>query len=254
MIDPIISSLLAPVMEIAESAGAFLRNHHDKMTSIEYDRRDVKTDADRRAEDLILNDLRKLADFPMLSEERGTVESQAVSSDYVWIVDPLDGTMNYVRGIPGSCVSIALWRAEVPVLGVVYSFHNNEMFSGIVGEGARLAGQPIRVSETKDAKSAILLTGFPVGGEFDEQSVERFVRHVTRFRKIRMIGSAALSLAYVAAGRGDAYYERHIRTWDIAAGLAIVLAAGGRIQVTQTGKPHSVIAYAGNAYIEPVTA
>src|SRR5262245_5489345 len=247
-----ISSLLAPVTEIANRTGTFLLNHRDKMTSIEYDRRDVKTDADRRAEDLILKDLRNLADFPMLSEERGAVESQGVSSDYVWIVDPLDGTMNYVRGIPGSCVSIALWRADVPVLGVIYSFHNNEMFSGVVGEGAWLAEQRIRVSETKDAQSAILLTGFPVGGEFDQQAVERFVRHVTRFRKIRMIGSAALSLAYVAAGRGDAYYERHIRTWDVAAGLAIVLAAGGRMEVKPTGKSHSVIAYAGNAYIEPL--
>jgi myo-inositol-1(or 4)-monophosphatase len=249
-----ISSLLTPVIEIANRAGMFLLDHRDKVTSIEYDRRDVKTDADRRAEDLILNDLRKLADFPMLSEERGIVESQGVSSDYVWLVDPLDGTMNYVRGIPDSCVSIALWRADVPVFGVIYSFHNNEMFSGVVGEGAWLSGQPIHVSETEDAKSAILLTGFPVGGEFDEQSVERFVRHVARFRKIRMIGSAALSLAYVAAGRGDAYYERHIRTWDIAAGLAIVLAAGGRMEVKPTGKPHSFIAYAGNAYLEPLTA
>jgi len=249
--DSQISSLLTPVIQIAHRAGIFLLDHHHKMTSIEYDRRDVKTDADRKAEDLILNDLRGLADFPMLSEERGMVESQS-SSDYVWIVDPLDGTMNYVRGIPGSCVSIALWRADTPVFGVIYSFHNNEMFSGVVGEGAWLAGQPIRVSETEDAKSAILLTGFPIGAEFDEQAVARFVRHVTRFRKIRMIGSAALSLAYVAAGRGDAYYERHIRTWDVAAGLAIVLAAGGRIQTTPTGKPQSLIVYAGNARIEPL--
>jgi myo-inositol-1(or 4)-monophosphatase len=85
--------------------------------------------------------------------------------------------------------------------------------------------------------SAMLLTGFPVGANFDYESVEGFVQQVTRFMKIRMIGSAALSLAYVAAGRGDAYYERHIRTWDIAAGLAIVLAGGGRIHVTPTGKP-----------------
>src|SRR5262245_66421748 len=100
-----ISSLLKPVIQIANRAGMFLLDHRDKMTSIEYDRRDVKTDADRRAEDLILNDLRKLADFPMLSEERGTVASQGVSSDYAWLVDTLDGTMNDVRCRPGSCVS-----------------------------------------------------------------------------------------------------------------------------------------------------
>src|SRR5262245_19749863 len=129
-----ISSLLLPMTQIANRAGTFLVKHRNEMTSIVYDGRDVKTDADRRAEDLILNDLRKLANFPMLSEERGAVESETVSSDYVWIVDPLDGTMNYVRGIPTSCVSIALWRADVPVLGVIYSFDNNEMFSGIVGE------------------------------------------------------------------------------------------------------------------------
>lgn len=240
--------------QIARSAGILLLNHRDKMTNVAYNGRDVKTDADRRAEDLILHDLHKLADFPILSEESGLVESQGAFSDYLWIVDPLDGTMNYVRGIPLTCVSIALWRADVPIFGVVYSYHNDEMFTGAVGQGALLSGHPIHVSETKEAKNAVLLTGFPVGGDFDDQSVERFVRHVTRFGKIRMIGSAALSLAYVAAGRGDAYYERHIRTWDVAAGLAIVLAAGGRIEVSRTDKPQSLIAYAGNAHIEPLTA
>jgi myo-inositol-1(or 4)-monophosphatase len=99
---------------------------------------------------LILDELRKLADLPMLSEERGSVGSHTISSDYVWIVDPLDGTMNYFRGVPASCVSIALWRADVPVLGVLYSLDNNQMFTGIVGEGAWMDGQPIHVSETKD--------------------------------------------------------------------------------------------------------
>jgi myo-inositol-1(or 4)-monophosphatase len=247
-----ISSLLAPVTQIARDAGIFLLGHRDKMTDVTYNRRDVKTDADRRAEELILHELPKLADFPILSEESGIIERQAVSSDYIWIVDPLDGTMNYVRGIPLTCVSIALWRTDVPVFGVIYCFANDEMFTGVVGQGAALSGRPIHVSETTEAKSAMLLTGFPIGSDFDEQSVEQFVRHVTRFRKIRMIGSAALSLAYVAAGRGDAYYERHIRTWDVAAGLAIVLAAGGKIEVSRTGKPQSLIVYAGNAQLEPL--
>ena len=126
------------------------------------------------------------------------------------------------------------------VFGVVYSFHNNEMFSGVAGgQGHGWQGSRSVSAKQRMRRARMLLTGFPIGGEFDERSVERFVQHVTRFRKIRMIGSAALSLAYVAAGRGDAYYERHIRTWDVAAGLAIVLAAGGRIEVTPTDKPQS---------------
>jgi myo-inositol-1(or 4)-monophosphatase len=247
-----ISSLLPLVAQIARNAGVFLRDHRDKITIVEYSRRDVKIDADRRAEDLIAQDLRKLADFPILSEEAGLTEPQTGSSDYRWIVDPLDGTMNYLRGIPFNCVSIALWHADAPVLGAIYSFSSDEVFTGVVGHGASLSGHAIQVSETREERDAVLFTGFPAGGDFQDECVERFVRQVLRFKKIRMIGSAALSLAYVAAGRGDAYYERDIRIWDVAAGLAIVLAAGGKIEVTKTDKQHSVIAYAGNAHIQPL--
>jgi myo-inositol-1(or 4)-monophosphatase len=253
MPEPDISSLLPPVTEIARHAGSFLRDHQSKMTSVEYHGRDVKTDADRGAEDLILRELRRLARFPVLSEEIGLVESDTVS-DYRWIVDPLDGTMNYVRGLPLTCVSIALWRGDVPLLGVIYSFSSDEMFTGLVGHGASMSGKIVKVTDTREAKDAMLFTGFPVGGDFDDRSINHFVRHVMGFKKIRMIGSAALSLAYVAAGCGDAYYERDIRLWDVAAGLAIVTAAGGRFQVTATKKPQSFIVYAGNAYIEPLSA
>jgi myo-inositol-1(or 4)-monophosphatase len=205
---------------------------------------DTKLEADLTSEVAILDMLSK--HYPVLSEEAG---GTIAATGPTWIVDPLDGTVNYSRGIPISCVSIALWD-KGPVLGVVYDFNRNEMFSGIVGEGAFLNDTEISVSKTVDRADAIMFTGFPAASSFDTEKLAGFVRLVQRYKKVRLLGSAALSLAYVASGRGDAYMEQRIRIWDVAAGVALVNAAGGAFQ-TLGDDPLDVFADNGVLYGVP---
>ncbi len=191
--------------------------------------RDIKLQADQDAEAIILKAL-SASGYPVLAEESG--EHGLVDGDTpYWIVDPLDGTMNFNRGFPECCVSIALFRGEDPLLGVIYDFNRDECFRGIVGEGAWLNDTPMTVSGIAERNQAVLCTGFPTHRSFDEDSIEEFVRSAQDFKKVRMLGSAALMVAYVACGRADAYLEESIMLWDVAAGLALVQAAGGYIDV-----------------------
>ena len=207
--------------------------------------RDVKLQADRDAEDRIVDVLASGSGIPVVAEERAADAAPHSSEGLRWIVDPLDGTMNYLQGIPFCCVSIALWNGDEPVSGVVYDFDRDEMFSGIVGTGAWLNGRPVRVRPVPPNR-AVLFTGFPAGTDFAPASLTRFVTQVSTFRKIRMLGSAALWLAYVAAGRGDAYFERDIRIWDVAAGLALVRGAGGTFLSAPSPVDHALNVYAHN--------
>ena len=193
--------------------------------------------ADLNSESLVLSRLK--GSFPVLSEESGGERH----SGPTWIVDPLDGTVNYFRGIPNCCVSIALWDRE-PILGVVYDFNRHELFAGIADEGITLNGQPITVSPIDQKNKAICFTGFPVATSFEDGALTEFVGLVRGYKKVRLLGSAALSLAYVACGRGDVYRERDIRLWDVAAGLALVKAAGGSYQC-RGNDPLDVLAHNG---------
>jgi myo-inositol-1(or 4)-monophosphatase len=191
--------------------------------------KDIKLNADRHAEEIILKKLES-SGLPILTEEAG---EQGLLEDKApfWIVDPLDGTFNYHRGIGLCCVSIALWLGNSPLLGVINDFNNNEVFKGVVGEAAELNGERIRVSAVKDREKAVLATGFPVNRDYSEGSLQDFIGKVHSFKKIRMFGSAAISSAYVACGRLDAYVEDNIMLWDVAAGAALVAAAGGWVDV-----------------------
>ncbi len=207
--------------------------------------RDVKLQADRDAEDRIVDVLAGGSSIPIVAEERAVGTSSQSTVGLRWIVDPLDGTMNYLQGIPFCCVSVGLWNDDQPVAGAVYDFDRDEMFSAIVGTGAWLNGSPLRVRSVPPDR-AVMFTGFPAGTDFAPATVTRFVTQVSAFRKIRLLGSAALSLAYVAAGRGDAYFERDIRIWDIAAGLALVRAAGGTFLSAPSPVAHGLTVYAHN--------
>jgi len=184
--------------------------------------RDIKLQADRDAEEAALAVLRE-SSYPILAEESG---GQA-SADAFWVLDPLDGTMNFSRGIPFYAVSIAFVEREQPTLGVVHDLARNERFYGALGNGAWCNHQPIHVSGVAETGRAILATGFPLHHPLSEATLAEYLHTAKKFKKIRMLGSAALSLAYVAAGRVDAYWEEAIMFWDIAAGLALVHAAGG---------------------------
>ena len=191
--------------------------------------RDIKLQADRDAEAIIIDHLSP-SGHPLLAEESG--EHGAADRDGpVWVVDPLDGTLNFSRGIPICCTSIALCVGVRPVAGVIYDFNRGELITGLAGAGARANGEPMRVSDMVETGRAILSTGFPTAADYDDAAVFDFVRQVQRFKKLRLLGSAALMLAYVAAGRYEAYAENDIMWWDIAAGVALVEAAGGYVDV-----------------------
>lgn len=213
-------------LQIAQKAGDFLINYKDNKV-INNDGKDVKLSADKEAEKIIIDYLSKNSDIPILSEECGFVNKK--DTDLLWIIDPLDGSLNYLRDIPSCCVSIGLWKADQPLLGVVYDFNRQEMFGGIVGKGAWLNEKEMKVSNISDFSQAIMVMGFPSWGDYSESGLLSFTKVLQKYKKVRLLGSAALSLAYVACGRVEAYAERGINKWDIGAGAAIVLAAGGRL-------------------------
>lgn len=212
--------------------------------------RDIKTRADVAAEECIRSRLAQTG-IGVLAEESAPPEEEAADG-VRWIIDPLDGTMNFVRGLPLCAVSIGLWDGNQPLLGVVHDIHSGRVFSGVVGVGARCDGTPLAVSTTPDACRAVLATGFPTHLDHGQENLARFIARVQSFKKVRMLGSAALSLAHVAAGHVDAYVEENIMIWDVAAGLAIVKAAGGDIAVRDTDVTHAWTAAASNGRI-PVT-
>lgn len=188
--------------------------------------RDIKLKSDQAAEKLILDRITAFDDAPILTEESGA-HGAADGADALWIIDPLDGSLNFYRGMPFACVSIARWQAGRPYIGVVYDFARDELFSSEVGQGAWLNGSPIHVSTIREAKDGVLMTGFPSKAAINQEALQRFAGYADTFKKIRMMGAAALMLAWVACGRVDAYAEDGIMFWDVAAGLALVEAAGG---------------------------
>lgn len=226
--------LLKIAERVAIEAGGALLSHRDDWSVIEAEQgREVKIDADKRAEAIILSELERAAPFPIISEEAGWVRAEGRRSGYVWAVDPLDGSVNYLRGYPHCAVSIALLSDGEPVLGVVDCFVLGERFTGLVGASAQLNGADIRVSSIADPASGILQTGVP--SRASAESFALFERRLRSWRKIRMIGSAATALAYVAAGRAEAYRESGSMIWDVAAGCALVAAAGGAFKIDGPG-------------------
>lgn len=204
---------------------------------------DIKHSADKKAEQGILEVLLKNSPYPVLTEESG--EHGALNDGTMWIVDPLDGTLNFSRGLPMTCVSIALWKEGQPYLGVVYDFILEEMFTGIVGQGAWVNNVEIKVSAVNQKKKAVLMTGVPSLSDFSQERLTRFARQIQAFKKVRLLGTAALSLAYVACGRADAYKEDGIMIWDVAAGAALIKAAGGVVKFEPKKRKWSCLMIAG---------
>ena len=238
------SALLEIARDTALGAARQIRPAHRHV--VEDLSRDVKIEADRRLHQIITDLLESRSALPILSEEDEGSILPGLSAGRVWVVDPLDGSLNFSRGIPFCGISIGLWSSEGPVLGVIHDFQRNELFSGAVGGGAFLNGSPISVSMIDQKEKAILCTGFPTGADFSHDAVSNLVTDIQSFKKVRWLGSAALSLAYVAAGRADVYQENGIALWDVAAGLALVQAAGGTVSITRTTVPHRFSVRAGS--------
>jgi myo-inositol-1(or 4)-monophosphatase len=189
---------------------------------------DFVTEADRASEQRVSEVLRNaFPDHAITGEEGGDSEGAA---EYRWFIDPLDGTTNFVYGIPFFCVSVGLARGDDLLLGAVYDPLREELFAAERGRGATLNGAPIRASSCARIEDALLATGFPFKevGHADAYVVS-FSALMRRSRSIRRCGAAALDLCYVAAGRADGFWEWGLSPWDIAAGAAILSEAGGRI-------------------------
>lgn len=202
--------------------------------------RDIKLRADIEAESVILKELARNSNFPIVAEESFSRGSSLLLSGCCWIVDPLDGTYNFSRDIPLFCISIALWGDGRPLVGVIYDIGSDALYGGGVGLGAFRNGLAVSVSEYKVAARALLLTGLPIAGDFSKDAMVNFAFQMRNFKKVRMLGSAAISLSLVASGSGDVYFENGIRIWDVAAGLALIVAAGGTYNILYTDESRTV--------------
>ncbi len=221
------ASELEVAVAAAKAAGEVLRSGFGQRQEIRYKGEvDLVTEADEKAEQKIKATLREA--FPtceILTEESGRLAGEG---DSRWIVDPLDGTTNYAHGLPLFSVSVALERAGEAVLGVVHDPMTQETYAAERGGGATLNGRPIKVSDTDELIRALLATGFPYDRDDMSATLDLFGRFAVLTQSMRRLGSAALDLCYVAAGRLDGYYERGIHAWDIAAGSVILEEAGGK--------------------------
>jgi myo-inositol-1(or 4)-monophosphatase len=240
--------LLALADAAAAAAGEALLANRAEWGVIEAEHgREVKIGADKHAEHLILGALSRESDYPIISEEAGWVRAMQRGDRFAWAVDPLDGSVNYLRGYPHCAVSIALLDEGKPVLGVVDCFVLRERFSGVVGQGAWLNGAPMRVSEIAVSAKGILQTGVP--SRASDDSMKAFEARLRTWQKTRMIGSAAAALAYVAAGRAEAYRESGSMIWDVAAGCALVKAAGGEFRIDGKALDRPLEVVAGNGKV-----
>jgi len=234
--------------EVAREASLTISPDSDKSIAANLER-DVKLECDIRLNRLIARQLQAMSSYPVLSEEEGFSKGRGDDKEHLWIVDPLDGSLNFLRGIPLSCISIALWRETEPLLGAIYDLNHDELFTGLVTEGAWLNGMPMKVGNVVEESEAVLCTGFPVSTDFSEPALLNFVNDVQSYKKVRLLGSAALSLAYVASGRADAYREQDIAIWDVAAGIAIVKAAGGVVHFRPSKAGNRLIVEAVNEFL-----
>jgi len=197
-------------------------------------RREIKAIADTATEQEILAGLAG-AQLSILSEESGYIASPQNTPRY-FIVDPLDGTFNFVKGLGPCAISVALWEDERPVFGVIYRLTERQLAWGGRGIGAFIDGRSISVSDTSEPSLASICTGFPVRLDMEsEPNMYGFWRTVKPYAKVRMLGSAAASLLHVAQGAADLYAESSIMLWDVAAGVAIVEGAGGQCVMNRSG-------------------
>lgn len=214
----------------ARAAGQVITRSVDRVDTLRIDkkqRNDFVTEIDRKAEEDIMGVLKRAyPDHAFLGEESGL--QGKTDSEYRWVIDPLDGTTNFLHGFPHFSVSIALLHKGKPFQAVVYDPMRQELFTAGKGEGAFLDGKRLRVSKVSQLEDALVGTGFPYRDGQDLDFYQRCMRHYTeRAGGIRRMGSAALDLAYVAAGRLDGVWLMGLHSWDVAAGGLIVREAGG---------------------------
>lgn len=223
------SPIMTLMVRAAEKASRNLLRDFNEVEQLQVSRKgpgDFVTAADKRAEEIIFGELQKARpDWSFMMEEGGKVKGN--DSDHVWIIDPLDGTHNFMHGVPHWSISIALERKGEIIAGIVYDCAKDEMFTAEKGGGAWLRNRRLRVSGRNNMESCMINYGQPAPNDEARAVFYKELQAVQNLAMVRRFASAALDMAYVAAGRIDAYWERGIKPWDVAAGVLLVKEAGG---------------------------
>lgn len=254
---PSLTTVLNGAVDAAKTAGAVMRRElHANKRANEVSQHDIKLELDVRCQAMIQRKLRQTLPEAALLGEEGI--NGDIDSEFRWVVDPIDGTVNFAYTIPHACVSIALQQrsGKAPAtayedgfdtkVGVVYDPFQDELWTAVRGNTARLNGRIIRSSKRRKLDEAVVSIGFAKSKENLDATLPYFIDLVHKVRKLRMMGSAALALTYVACGRFDAYIERGIRLWDIAAGGLILECAGGKFWHQAVNKEHTFRMLASN--------
>ena len=239
-------------LEIAKSAallaGEFiLKSKETNLKILLNEARDLKLQLDLDAENIIKDYISAHSDYSILGEETGLTDKL---EEHYWVIDPLDGTSNFLRGIPISCVSIALMHDLNPILGVIYDFNHEDLYFGHNESKAFINNKEMQVSSLSLKNESTLVTGIPAKTNYSDDEFSELISTFQSWKKIRMIGSAAMAAVYVAAGKAETYQEKEIFLWDIAAGAAIVNAAGGITLINNLQSDYRVDAKFSNNHIE----
>ncbi len=221
-----LKTALAIAIKAARAAGKVMHDNWHKPKRVNSaEAHDVKLELDVQCQALIEKILAAaFPQIPVLGEEGSTGD---VNAEYRWVIDPIDGTVNYFLGMPHACVSIALQHRAQSVVGVIYDPFTDEIWTTTTGQPTRLNGKIVRVSNRSKIEDSVIAMGFSKSADNLKKSLPHLIRISKRAKKVRIMGSAALELVYVASGRLDAYIERTINLWDVAAGSLLVENAGG---------------------------
>lgn len=211
---------------------------------ISSNKKDIKTLIDIEMNDVIISKLMQ-TDIPVLSEEG----DKNKLNDLLWIVDPLDGTLNFSRNFNCYSISISLWKGDSPLIGLVYDISSDKIYQNTNFLRATLNNTTICVSNIRQIEDAILATGFSSGTSYETNDLLSLVAKVQSFKKVRALGSASIMLAHVATGIFDVYYEKDIYLWDVAAGLSIVKASGGEFFIRKTDNNFKYEVLASNSFL-----
>jgi myo-inositol-1(or 4)-monophosphatase len=222
--------MLNTAITAAQTAGAYIYEQLGKARHIEQKEgqsRNLVSEVDKGAESRIISIIReKYPDHYILTEESGALKTD---SDYKWIIDPLDGTTNFLHGVPIFCATVAVEYKGELIAGATYDPNRDELFTAEKGSGAYLNGTRLKVSKADTILNSLMVTGFPYNLAGDpDNPLEHFANFTRAAQGIRRLGSAALDLAYIASGRFDGYFEVALNPWDMAAGVLLVNEAGGK--------------------------
>jgi len=250
-----LAEIAKSIGELATQVGIYIAKEQAQLAQIEVETKSLNSlvsYVDKTAEERIVKGLKALIPHAGFIAEEGT-ESPS-ESDYQWIVDPLDGTTNFLHGLPIFSVSIALTHKKKPVIGVIYEAGQGELFVASMGSGATLNGSPIQVTKTPALQDTLLATGFPY---YDFDKMDEYLKLLAYLfkntRGLRRLGSAATDLAYVACGRFDGFFEYGLSPWDVAAGVVLVEEAGGVVTEFSGGNDpiFGQTIWASNPHIAP---